>query len=79
MKHFKNVKEIHIAEEDGESEEHFHIAVLLNKDLKWKSLWNDIIHIITTWKKDYETGPQQPNCSFHYAPLKKADQIVVSD
>ena len=76
VKHFgKNIKEIQIAEEDGEKEEHFHIAVTLSTKLKWKSLWNEIISLIHTWKKDHETGPQKPNCSFHYAPAKKASTI----
>lgn len=77
MKHFgKHIKEIHVAEEDGEQEEHFHIAVILDAKLKWKSLFNEIIQLITSWKKTQSTGSQQPNCSFHYAPAKKATTIL---
>lgn len=76
LKHFKNVKEIHVAEEDGEQEEHFHIAVLCKDNIRWKSLMNDIILLLSQWKSQYETGPQKPNCSFHFAPKKKARNIL---
>ena len=77
VKHFGyNIERILVTEETSDTGyEHFHVGVVLGKNLKWKSLWNEIMLELKKWKRNHETGGQEPNCGFNFAPPKMAGQI----